>query len=130
MWKCPDCSFDQNAAETMECVGCGHMLFQPLKLVSEDTGKERILKLKLDCGRGLLQGFAGDSALYAAEPQFRVYPSLEKEWILEKIPDLKNPTFHNGAEPTDDQLALKDGDVISIGSRTSDKQIMKLKVHL
>ena len=130
MWKCPDCSFDQNSAETMECVGCGYLMFQPLKLVSEETGEERTLKLKLDCGRGLLQSFAGDSAQYAAEPQFRVFPNSEKEWILEKIPNLTNPTFHNGAEPTDDQLALKDGDVISIGSRTSDKQIMKLKVHL
>ena len=130
MWKCPDCSFDQNAAETKECLGCGHVTFKALKLVSEDTGKDRILNLKSDCGCGLLQSFAGDSARYAAELQFRVYPNSEKEWILEKIPNLTNPTFHNGAEPADDQLALKDGDVISIGSRTSDKQIMKLKVHL
>ncbi len=28
------------------------------------------------------------------------------------------------------QVVLKDGDIISIGSRTSDTQTMKLKVHL
>ena len=28
------------------------------------------------------------------------------------------------------QVVLKDGDIISIGSRTSDAQTMKLKVHL
>lgn len=128
MWECPDCGAD-NSSEA-ECVGCGFPLFQPLKLVSEETGNEKTLKLKLNLGRRLLRSFAGEGAQYAAEPQFRVFPNRTKEWVLEKIPDLKNPTFHNGAEAAEDQVVLKDGDIISIGSRTSDAQTMKLKVHL
>ena len=130
MWACPDCSFPENSDETMECVGCGFLLFQPLKLVSEETGNEKTLKLKLDLGRSLLKSFVGDGAQYAAEPQLRVFPNPNKEWVLEKIPGLKNPTFLNGAEPAEDQVVLNDGDIISIGSRTSDAQIMKLKVDL
>jgi len=60
----------------------------------------------------------------------RVFPNPNKEWVLEKIPGLKNPTFLNGAEPSEDQVVLSDGDIISIGSRTSDAQIMKIKVYL
>lgn len=130
MWECPECGFAQNSAETMECLGCGFLLFLPLRLVSEETGEERTLKLKLDCGRGLLRSFAGESARYAAEPQFRVFPNPDKEWVLERVPDLTNPTFHNGAELAEERVVLKDGDIISIGSRTSETQIMKLEVHL
>ena len=130
MWECPDCSFSENSNETIECVGCGFLLFQPLKLVSEDTGETRTFKLQLELGRGLLKTFAGDDAQYAAEPQFRIFPNSSKEWVLEKIPRLTNPTLHNGVEPTDDQVVLKNNDIISIGSRTSDVQKMKLVAHL
>ena len=105
-------------------------MFQPLKLVSEETGQVKTLKLKLNLGRNLLKSFAGEAAQYAGEPQFRVFPNADKEWVLEKVEKVQNPTFHNGAEPAEDTVVLKNDDTISIGSRTSDTQVMKIKVNL
>ena len=130
MWECPECSYSQNPDDSMECTGCGFLLFQPLKLVSEETGQEKTLKLKLSLGKTLLQSFAGEDAQYADEPQFSVFPNADKEWVLEKVEKVKNPTFHNGAEPAGDTVVLKNGDTISIGSRASDTQVMKIKVNL
>jgi hypothetical protein len=130
MWECKECSYAQNSDDSVECTGCGHLLFLPLKLVSEETGQEKTLKLKLSLGKGLLQSFAGEDAQYAEEHQFSVFPNADKEWVLEKVEKVKNPTFHNGAEPAGDTVVLKNGDTISIGSRTNDTQVMKIKVNL
>ena len=101
-----------------------------LKLVSEETGQEKMLNLGLKFGTVILKSFAGDGAQYADEPQFSIFPNKDMEWVLEKVEKVKNPTFHNGAEPAGDTVVLKNDDTISIGSRTSNAQVMKLKVKL
>ena len=103
---------------------------KPLVLVSEETGQEKTFNLKQFLGKSLLQSFAGEDAKYAGEPQFSVFPNADKEWVLEKDEKAENPTFYNGAELTEDTVVLKNGDTISIGSRTSDTQVMKIKVNL
>ena len=130
MWECPECGHSTNPEEEAECNSCGWTLKKPLKLVSEETGQEKTLKLKLSLGKSLLKSFAGEDAQYADEPQFSVFPNADKEWVLEKVEQVKNPTFHNGAEPAGDTVVLKNGDTISIGSRTTDAQVMKIKVNL
>jgi hypothetical protein len=106
------------------------MMRVALKLVSEETGQEKTLNLRLKFGTVILKSFAGDGAQYAAEPQFSIFPNADMEWVLEKVKKVKNPTFHNGAELAEDTVVLKSGDTISIGSRTGDAQVMKLKVEL
>ena len=130
MWECPDCSFSQNSEDNPECTGCGWTMKVALKLVSEETGQEKTLNLKLNFGKAILKSFAGDGAQYASDSQFSISPNVDMEWILGKNERVKNPTFHNGAEPTEDKVVLKNGDTISIGSRTSDAQVMKLTVSL
>ena len=130
MWECPECGHSTNADEEKECISCGWESKKALKLVSEETGREKTLWLKLTLGKDLLQGFAGEGAKYADEPQFSVFPTADNEWVLEKIVRVKNPTFHNGSEMPGETVVLKNGDTISIGSRTTDAQAMKIQVNL
>ena len=130
-WDCKECGAEENPDESIECYSCGFLLFHPLKLVSTDTGREsRKIKLKLAFGKKLLDEFAGEDAQFASEPQFRGFPNPLKQWVLETVQSVKNPTFINGSEPIEDQTVLHQGDIISIGSRRGNEDKMKLMVHV
>ena len=129
-WKCQDCGAE-NPDEKIECFSCGHLLFNPLKLVSIDTeGESKNIKLELFVGKKLLAEFAGDDVKFASEPQFQVFPNSSKEWVLQIVKSAKNPTFINGSKPIENDTVLRQGDIISIGSRRGNEDKMKLMVHL
>ena len=98
-------------------------------MVSSDTGKAEVLRANLDVTQNWLKGFAGEDAQYACSPQFKLLRE-EDQWLLEKAPRAKNPTFVNGTEPSETRSTLKNDDVISIGSRKGNPDKLRITVSL
>ena len=88
-----------------------------------------MLRANLDVTQNWLKGFAGEDAQYACSPQFKLLRE-ENQWLLEKIPRAKNPTFVNGTEPSKTRSTLKNDDVISIGSRKGNPDKLSITVIL
>ena len=117
-WKCPNCGFDANEDENLECTGgCGYVrLAECVTLTGEATGQSVRMKLDTSVGKYLLRKAVGDDYVYAAEPQFRVYKdSALAAWAIRHDLHADNPTYLNG-EPLDaEPKPLTDGAIISIG---------------
>jgi hypothetical protein len=127
-WKCPNCGTN-NVKSASCCIGCSWSEANPIKLVSSDTGKAEVLRANLDVTQNWLKGFAGEDAQYACSPQFKLLRE-ENQWLLEKVPRAKNPTFVNGTEPSETRSTLKNDDVISIGSRKGNPDKLRITVIL
>ena len=126
-WKCPDCG-SANADDARNCAGgCGYVrLARTVVLLASDTGKQIALSIDTTLGKYLLQSFAGDDAVFASEPQFKIYKDLARGcWAIQHVDGAKNPTFCDGVSIAAGPMPLNDGSVVSIGAER-----MKLAIRL
>jgi hypothetical protein len=115
-WKCPQCGFVHENAATRRCEACGFARSGKLALVSEATTQRLSVGVDTAVGKRLLQTFAGDDHVYAAEPQFLLARDLAHGgWSIAPAAGAKNPTFLNGAVLGDAPAPLDEGAVITIG---------------
>lgn len=116
-WKCPQCGFvHENDAVTV-CEACGYVRAAGrLALVAEATGKRLAVGIDTAIGKGLLQTFAGEDHVYAADPQFLLARDpVRGGWSIAPAAGAKNPTFLNGAALGSAPAPLEPGAVITIG---------------
>lgn len=115
MWDCPDCGKADIEDSAAKCPGCGFMR-RVFPVLSGATG-EMTLRTSLVFGyKNLTQLVGAAEARYAASRQFEL--RLEGEcWAIRAFPGTRNATTLNGAELTEDWVAIQDGAVIHIASR-------------
>ncbi|HEX8392622.1 MAG TPA: FHA domain-containing protein [Longimicrobium sp.] len=106
----------ENEAVT-HCEACGFVRGGgKLVLVAEQTTQRLTIGVDTPVGKHLLQTFAGDDHVYAADPQFLVARNpAGGGWTIAPAQGVKNPTFLNGAALGDAPAPLVAGSVISIG---------------
>lgn len=116
-WKCPQCGFVQADAAVGRCEACGYAHGGGrLVLVAEQTTKRLALGVDTPVGRALLESFAGEDHVYAADPQFLLARDPENGgWSIAPAPGTRNPTYLNGAALGGGPVPLPPGAVISIG---------------
>ena len=85
-------------------------------LVAEATDRRLTVGVDTAIGKLLLQTFAGDDHVYAAEPQFLLTRDPGTGgWKIAPAAGAKNPTYLNGDVLGDAPVPLTPGAVISIG---------------
>jgi hypothetical protein len=116
-WKCPQCGFVQPNDAVNVCEACGYVRpVGTLVLVAEQTAGRLQVGVDTAVGKELLETFAGADHVYAADPQFLLARDpLNGGWSIAPAPDVKNPTFVNGAALGDAPAPLPPGAVITIG---------------
>ena len=116
-WKCPQCGFVQQSDAMNVCEACGHVRSAgTLVLVAEQTAGRLQVGVDTAIGKELLETFAGTDHVYAADPQFLLArDALNGGWSIAPAPDVKNPTFVNGAALGSAPAPLPPGAVITIG---------------
>lgn len=116
-WKCPQCGFVQPNDVVNVCEACGYVRAAgKLVLVAEQTSERLQVGVDTAIGKELLETFAGADHVYAADPQFLLARDpLNGGWSIAPAPDVKNPTFVNGAALGDAPAPLPPGAVITIG---------------
>lgn len=126
-WKCPNCGYE-NADARRECQGlCGFVCI-PSAVALRAAATDRRLTFSIDTavGKYLLRSIAEEDAIYASEPQFRIYKDAALgAWALQHARDAKNPTYCDGVALNDEPAALHEGSTVSIGPER-----LKLTVHL
>lgn len=127
-WKCTCCGYEENADESRQCAGgCGYVrLPQAVVLTSTATGKGIRMSVDTTVGKYLLQSFAGDEAVFASEPQFKIFKDMVAGgWSIQHLDGAKNPTFCDGLSIVAGPALLNEGSVVSIGPER-----MRLAVEL
>ena len=116
-WKCPQCGFVHENDAALVCEACGFVRAAGrLVLVAEQTRKRLQVGVDTAIGKELLETFAGADHVYAADPQFLLARDpLNGGWSIAPAPDVKNPTFVNGAALGSAPAPLPPGAVITIG---------------
>ena len=99
------------------CEACGFVRDAgTLVLVAEDTDETLRVGVDTAIGKELLETFAGADHVYAADPQFMLARDpLNGGWSIAPAPDVKNPTYVNGAALGSAPAPLPPGAVITIG---------------
>jgi hypothetical protein len=116
-WKCPQCGFVHEDEAAMRCEACGFVRgIGKLVLVAEQTTRRLTIGVDTPVGKELLETFAGDDHVYAADPQFLLARNAAAGgWSIAPAPGARNPTFLNGAALGTAPAPLEPGAVISIG---------------
>jgi hypothetical protein len=116
-WKCPQCGFIHENEAVRVCEACGYVRAAgKLALVAEDTGKRLQVGVDTAIGKELLETFAGEDHVYAADPQFLLARDATRGgWSIAPVAGAKNPTFLNGAALGDAPAPLEPGALITIG---------------
>lgn len=115
-WKCPQCGFVHEDGAALRCEACGFTRSVRLVLVAEATTQRLTVGVDTPVGKHLLQTFAGEDHVYAADPQFLLArDALNGGWTVAPAPGARNPTFLNGAALGDAPAPLEAGAVITIG---------------
>jgi len=127
-WKCPKCGFEANPPNSRSCgLQCGYdRIHRRVLLIASGTSRQIAMSVDTLVGKHLLRSFAGDDAVYASDPQFKIYKdAVMAGWALQHVSTAKNPTFCNGSPATDAPVLLSDGGTVSIGPER-----MRLTVRL
>jgi hypothetical protein len=115
-WKCPQCGFVHENEAVLCCEACGFTRSVRLVLVAEATAQRLTVGVDTPVGKHLLQTFAGEDHVYAADPQFLLArDAVNGGWTVAPAPGARNPTFLNGAALGDAPAPLVAGAVITIG---------------
>lgn len=116
-WRCPQCGVENEDAVDV-CAGmCGHARLTRLVLTAT-SGQEIRFNVDTEVGRVGLQKVCGEEARFASQPQFRVLrDTTTPRWLISHMPTATNITCLNAKPLSAELQPLKNGDVISIGTK-------------
>lgn len=125
--NCPNCASSRYPNNEGHCPDCDYPPLWRLTLTGDSGSMSFGVRTRM--GSALLLRLSPDAQYTERDDQFSVF-CRDSDWLILSCPCTRNPTLLNGVKLTA-ECCLKDGDEISLGSRTDPtRQVMQLRVGM